>query len=306
MSAPTNTYKHSSVIGVREDLEDMVTNISPIDTQFYTGCKKKKGTQVKHEWLTESVRAAAANAQAEGDDPTATAVTPAVRLSNTMQTQAVTFRISDIVEAVKAAGDVNSEAHQTVLFSKALAKDIELDFLTSTENTSDTYKMKGSLNWCISNVNKSGTATVNADGTVTGGTARALTEDMVKDIMQDIFTAGGDPKKIFCGPFQKRAFSSFVGTSTYRQLVEKSKVGTNVDVYVTDFGELSIVPHRIIPTDVLFIPDMDYWGKAVLIPTGKTRLAKTGRSEILDISVTHTVIAYNEAASGRVVDLQNS
>ena len=91
--------------------------------------------------------------------------------------------------------------------------------------------------------------------------------------MQDIFTAGGDPKRYSAGHF-KGAFSSFVGTSTYRQLVEKSKVGTNVDVYVTDFGELSIVPHRIIPTDVLFIPDMDYWGKSCSYPNGQDKTCK--------------------------------
>ncbi|MFZ5989393.1 MAG: DUF5309 domain-containing protein [Bacillota bacterium] len=309
MSIPTNTYKTYEAVGIREDLSDVITNISPVDTQFYSAIGEVKATNTKHEWQKDSLAAAASNAQLEGDDRPASAVTPTVRESNNTQIQAKTFRISRTMEKVVSAGRKDEIAHQTTKAAQELAKDIEYAFLREVKvdgNATTARKMRGALNWITSNLDKASDATLNADGTITGGTARALTESIVKGVCQNIFVEGGNPNIVFCGAFQKRKFSEFAGSGNYRTIVENKKLEATVDVYVNDFYSLTIKPHRIMPTDVVVILDLNYWKKATLDPVARTELAKTGDSRIFDITIEHTLEARAEKANGRITNLTTS
>ncbi|MEW6095739.1 MAG: DUF5309 domain-containing protein [bacterium] len=309
MAPPTNTFKTYEAVGIREDLSDVITNISPVDTQFYSTIGEVKATNTKHEWQKDSLSAAASNAQLEGDDRTALAVTPTVREYNMCQIQAKTFRISRTMEKVVSAGRDSEIANQTTKAMKELAKDTEYAFLREVrvDGAADTArKMRGALNWIISNLDKASDATLNADGTVTGGTARVLTEALVKGVCQNIFVEGGNPNTVFCGAFQKRKFSEFAGSGNYRTMVENKKLEATVDVYVNDFYSLTIKPHRIMPTDVVIILDLNYWKKATLDPVARTELARTGDSRIFDITVEHTLEARAEKANGRITNLTTS
>ncbi|MEW6095367.1 MAG: DUF5309 domain-containing protein [bacterium] len=309
MAVPTNTFKTYEAIGVREDLSDIITNISPVDTQLYSAIGEVKATNTKHEWQKDSLSAAASNAQLEGDDRTALAVTPTSREYNNCQIQAKTFRISRTMEKVVSAGRDSEISYQTAKAMKELARDIEYAFLREVRvdgAAATARKMKGALNWIISNIDKAADATLNADGTVTGGTARALTESIVKGVCQNIFVEGGNPNTVFCGAFQKRKFSEFAGSGNYRTMVENKKLEATVDVYVNDFYSLTIKPHRIMPTDVVVILDLNYWKKATLDPVARTELARTGDSRIFDITVEHTLEARAEKANGRITNLTTS
>jgi len=309
MAVPTGTFKTYEAIGRREDLSDSIANISPVDTLFYSGIAEVGADQTLHEWQTDALAAAAANASLEGGDATYTSVTPTVRLSNTCQIQEKSFIVSGTQEKVKKAGRTSELAYQTAKFSKELAKDIEYAFLREVAVTGDATtarKMKGALNHTTTNLSKATDATLNADGTVTGGTIRPLDETLVQTTRQNIFTAGGDPNVILCGPFQKQQFSKFANTNNYRRPVEADKLTNTVDVYVDDFGMLQIKPHRNMPTDVVFIPDMNYWKKATLRPTFRTQLAKTGDNIKYQILCEHTLEARAENASGRITNLTTS
>ena len=52
--------------GIREDLADIIYNISPTETPFMSGVGKNKATNTSHQWQTDSLGAVAANAKAEG------------------------------------------------------------------------------------------------------------------------------------------------------------------------------------------------------------------------------------------------
>lgn len=310
MTVPANTFKTYESIGNREDLSDVITNISPVDTLFYSQLSEDGGKSVTKEWQTDSLAAAGANAQLEGDDSDAEAASPTVRLNNTMQIQKKTLRVSGTQESIAksggAAGRPSELGYQTAKKAKELAKDVEYAFLREVQVTGDAgtaRKMKGALNWTTTNLDKAEDATLQANGTVTGGTARPLTETLVQNVRQNIFTAGGDPKVIYCGPFQKRQFSAFVGTSNYRRPVEEKKLVNTVDVYVDDYGMLQIKPHRNMPTDVVFIPDMAYWKKATLRAIKREELAQTGDSTLYHLIGEHTVVAKAENASGRITNL---
>jgi hypothetical protein len=310
MAVPDNTFKTYESIGNREDLSDVISNISPVDTIFYSQLSEDGAKATTKEWQSDSLAAAGDNAHLEGDDTAAEAASPTVRLDNTMQIQKKALRVSGTQETVAkaggSAGRPSELGYQTAKKGKELAKDIEYAFLRGVEVTGaagTARKMKGALNWTTTNLDKAGDATLEADGTVTGGTARDLSEALVQNVRQNIFTAGGDPKVVLCGPFQKRGFSAFAGTSNYRRPIEEKKLTNTVDVYVDDYGMLSIKPHRNMPTDVVFIPDMAYWKKATLRTVKREELAKTGDSTLYHLIGEHTCVAKAENASGRITNL---
>lgn len=122
-AAPTNTFLSTASIGNREDLIDVITRISPTKTPFLSMCGKSKSDATLHEFQTQDLAAAAANAQAEGDDATAGVVTPTVRLSNRTQISTKNVTVSGTQQAVLAAGRGRNEmAYQMSLKAAELKR----------------------------------------------------------------------------------------------------------------------------------------------------------------------------------------
>ncbi len=126
MAQPTNTFDTYDSIGEREDLSDVIYNISPTDTPFLSSAGKTKSTAVLHEWQTDSLAAAVTNnAVIEGDEATLDAVTATTRLSNSCQILDKTVVITGTQEAVDKAGRASEIAYQIAKKAKELKRDIE-------------------------------------------------------------------------------------------------------------------------------------------------------------------------------------
>lgn len=87
MAVPQGTFQSYQAIGNREDLSDVIFDVSPTETPFTTRIAKIKAKAVFHEWQTDALDAAATNAQVEGDDASTNTATPTVRLRNYCQWQ---------------------------------------------------------------------------------------------------------------------------------------------------------------------------------------------------------------------------
>jgi uncharacterized protein DUF5309 len=259
------------------------------------------------EWQTQALAAGTDDYNSEGDTTAAEALTPTVRLYNTCQIQKKVFQISGTEEKVKKGGAMQSEIdRQTALKMKEHAKNIEVMAFSGVRQDTDPRRSRGALNWCTTNLDKAADATLNSDGTITGGTARPLTEDLIKGQLQNTFTQGGSVDTIYGAPFQKQQISGFVNTGNTRRSVEKKVLETAIDVYDSDFGLIAIKPHRNMPTSVIFGADHQYWKKAVLRPTFREALAKQGDSFPFHIITEHCIEACNEAASFRISNLTTS
>ena len=71
MAAPTGTFQTYQAVGDREDLADMIYDISPTETPFMSNASRGKAYNTFHEWQTDSLAAATAdNITIEGDDAT--------------------------------------------------------------------------------------------------------------------------------------------------------------------------------------------------------------------------------------------
>lgn len=311
MSVPTSTLTTSDAVTadtVYEDLSPTVKMISPVDTIVFSklGNTSNDVKNTKHEWLKDSLAAAASNAHVDGDDDTTEAVTLPTRLYNMHQIQKKTLQISGSVGVSDAPQKVHSEEYQTVKKTKELMKDHEYALMNGIRNdggASTARQMRGIPNWITTNISKHGDATVLANGTISGGTARDLTAQMIKDVRQGCFVSGGNPNEAFCGPFQKRQVTRFSEAGNYRTQIEGKKFMTTIDVFVDEFGILKITPHRNMPNDIMLLLDMDYWKKAVYRSQRKYKLAKTGDNDKSTILSEWTVEACSEDSSGRIVNL---
>ena len=314
MALPTNTFTTYSAAGNREDLSDMIFRIDPTDTPFMTGIEKTKATAVNHEWQVQALAAVnTANAQLEGDDATADATTPTVRLGNIAQISRKVPQVSGTQQAVEHAGRDNEMAYQEMLKGLELKRDME-SILVGTNQAKNagnaaTPRVTASvLSWIKSNTAKGATgadpAAADGTGARTDGTQRVFTEANLKTVLQSIWNNGGKPDTIMTGGFNKQVFSTFTGRASPIEDTKGKKITASVDAYESDFGTLTVVANRFSrPRDVLVL-QIDMWAvaylngrKMVSIP-----LAKTGDSEKKEILSEYALEARNEKASGGVFD----
>lgn len=310
MTAPTNTFQTYQAIGNREDLADVIYRIAPTVTPFLNLCAKATATGTLHEWQTQDLASAANNAQIEGDDAAAAAVTPTVRLNNRTQISTKTVIVAGTQQAVKTAGRKDEMAYQLSLKSLELKRDMETaltqNTTTVTGAAATARQLRGLEGWLATNGDLGATGVAPNYGTNTAptdGTQRAFTEAQLKNVLQQIFAQGGDPDTILVGPTQKQTFSTFTGGNTRFDKSEDKSLTAAVDVYVSDFGTLNVVPSRFQRARSAFILQSDKWAVAYLRSFQPVNLAKTGDADKKQIIVEYTLEARQEKSSGVVRDL---
>ena len=313
MAQPTNTFDTYDSIGEREDLSDVIYNISPTDTPFLSSAAKTKSTAVLHEWQTDALAAAStSNAVIEGDEATLDAVTATTRLSNSCQIMDKTVVITGTQEAVDKAGRASELAYQIAKKAKELKRDMEAQITTNNAEVTGSAtaaREMGSLGaWVATNdvMGTSGTSGSVGNTARTDGTQRAFTETLLKSVIKSVWDEGGNPTMIMVGPFNKQKLSGFTGNSTRFDAGADATLYTSVDVYASDFGQLQVVPNRFSRDRDAYVLDMDYWGVAFLRDFSMHELSKTGDSEKRQLLVEATLESRNEAASGLVADLTTS
>jgi hypothetical protein len=315
MALPTNTFTTYSATGNREDLSDMIYRIDPTDTPFMSGIDKAKATAVAHEWQTQALAAAnTSNAQLEGDDATADATTPTVRLGNVCQISRKVPQVSGTQLAVEHAGRDNEMAYQEMLKGLELKRDMEAILVgtnqaKNTGNSSTARVTAAVLSWLKSNTVKgSGSAAdpsaADGTGTRTDGTQIAFTEARLKGVLQSIWNNGGKPDTVMTGGFNKQVFSTFTGRASPIEDTKRKKITASVDAYESDFGTLRVVANRFSRARDVLVLQMDMWAIAYL--NGRKMvslpLAKTGDSERKEVLSEYALEARNEKASGGVFD----
>ena len=308
MAIPTNTFTAFSAIGNREDLSDIIYNIAPTETPVLSLAKRATATSTLHEWQTDTLAAAGANAAIEGDDAVGNAITATVRAQNRTQISQKTVITSGTQNAVKTAGRDKEQAYQKMKAAKELKRDMEF-VLTNNQapvvgNTTTARALRPLESWYATNTSRgAGGANGSTTTAATDGTQRAFTETLLKPVLQAVFNAGGNPDVLLVGGLNKQAFSAFTGNSTSFRDSGEQKLFAAVDVYVSDFGELKVIPSRFSRNRTAHVLDTEYLAVAYLRDFAFSPLAKTGDSEKDQIVVEYTLEMRSEAAHGVVADL---
>lgn len=313
MSQPSNTFSTYDMVGEREDLVDVIYDVSPVETPFLSMAKQTKATNVYHEWQTDSLTAAATNYVIEGDDATTDASTATTRLGNYTQISDKVARVTGTGRKVTTAGRADEMDYQMLKRAKELKRDMELALLDNNArvagNDTTARELAGVPAWIITNVSKNGSTDPTGDGTDarSGGTDIAFTEDMLKTVSKECWEEGGNPDILLVTAFNRQIVSGF-GAGTKFQKVEDKTLHTTFDIYESDFAKLKIVPDRHMETDMALVLDMEYW-KVAFVPGRNMAtwdLAKTGDTDRKQILCEFTLEASNEKSSGICADLTNS
>jgi len=310
------TYQTYTAIGMREDLSNVIYNISPTDTPFMNSVGKTSATAVNHEWQTDSLAAVASNALVEGAAGSDITVSPTTRLGNLTQISGKTVKISGTLDTVNKAGRKSEKAYQLAKVSSEIKRDMEAALLGNTvksNGNSSTARVLGGLQtWLNSNYSGGTDGTAGSLGTTARvtGTDRAFTSTILNTVIQSTYTAGGAPTLLLVTPAQKVVASTFTGIATrFRDVpaAQQAQIVAAADVYVGDFGVLQIVPDRFIPNtdadDVAFLLDPEMAAVAYLRPFQTLELARTGDAETTQLLVEYTLEVKNQAAHGIIADL---
>jgi hypothetical protein len=311
------TYQTYTAIGQREDLSDVIYNISPTETPFMSSVGKTKATAIYHEWQTDSLAAVnTSNAAVEGATASDATMSPTTRIGNRTQISQKTIKISGTLEAVNKAGRKSEKAYQLAKASSEIKRDMEAILLsnqTAANGNSTTARTLGGLQaWLASNTSNGSGGSAGANGTTarTTGTDRSFTATLLNTVMQSAYTNGGSPTMLLVTPAQKVVASTFTGIATrYRDVPanQQAQIINAADVYVSDFGIIQIVPDRFIPNadndDTAFLLDTEMAAIAYLRPFQTVELAQTGDAELTQLLVEYTLEVKNEAAHGIISDL---
>lgn len=317
MTAPTNTITGATPnVGVREDLENDIYRVAPEQTPFISNIGSKKATSTYHEWQTETLASpSATNAQLEGDDYTLSAGNLTTRVGNYMQILAKTGGVSRTQEVVDKAGRASELARQKVLKTIELKTDLEVraigNYASVAESGATTRKTAGILAFITSNDNR---GSGGSDGgfssgivaAATNGTQRTFTEALVKATLATAFGNGAKPTQAYMGPTHKQQFSAFTGIADIRSDVTGNGMATiygAADVYVSDFGALTLIPHPYGLTRDCVLVDPKMASIATLDGLKSKALASSGDNEKFLLTMEKGLVVENQKAHAVCADL---
>jgi hypothetical protein len=315
MTVPTNTFISPDAVGNRESLHNIISILNKDETPFISTIGSGDAEATYEEWQLDALGDADTNnSNLEGDDTTAAAITPTVRVGNRTQILKKPFTISNTQEAVKKAGRDSEISYQTALAGRRAKMDLEAiccqNQASVAQSGATTRKLGGFESWITTNVSR-GTGGSNGGFTsgntvaATDGTQRTSTETLLKTVIRSAWTAGGKPSILLMGASQKQTFSSFTGIATQYQ-EPKGKAATvigAVDRYVSDFGTYNAMASRFLRGREIEVIDPSLWRILWLRKWKKEELAKTGDARKFHIIGEATLESRNEAGNGIVADL---
>lgn len=320
MAPIDTTYQTYQAEGLREDLADIIYDISPTDTPFMSNGGRTTATATLHEWQTDVLDAPdTANAVVEGDDITQFPVkNPTVRVGNYTQISRKLCAVSGTLDVVDKAGRATESAYQMAKRAAELKRDMEamsLENVAGAAGTASTARISAGLPTWVQSGSRdgggapSGHTTGVPAGTATDGTPRPVDEAFLKDAASQVWNAGGTLKMLMAGPVNKQNISLFAGVATktyFQSAVEAAAIIGAADVYVSDFGVLSIVPNRFQRERDVWLLDPEMYSFAFLRPFQTIQLATTGDADKKMMLAEWTLRVNNEAGLSVIADLDST
>lgn len=276
--------------GNREDLSDVLFDVSPTETPFVTAIKKNNATATSHDWLTDELEDAADNAHIEGDDASPVAPASRTRLSNYTQIFKKHAVVTGTQEKVLKGGGIRSEmAYQVARRMKAMKRDVERAMIgvsnPKVAGDDTTPRELGSFITYMTTDSYSGGVGVTAptgNGVDAGtpGTPRAIDEDILKAALEALWNNSGGNENIMaiCGSFVRGLLSTFTASSTRYVTTDDKKLVASIDVYDGDYHTVTITPDRFSDPAALFLIDPEYAAVSDLRPISSKDLAVLGDS----------------------------
>ena len=296
--ATTTQFKTYDANAIREQISDVIYDISPTDTPFLSSVAKKgKVSNTHFEWQTDSlVAASGSNKHIEGAAVGGASMTDTVRLGNYTQISKKVLEVTGTHETVDQAGKKSEMAYQLAKASKEIKRDMETTLLSTQAaaagDATTARATKGVAAFITTNVVSAGTS----------GTHAAVTDADIVDAAEKCWTQGGSPSTIILGATNKKVITGLSGrASETRSVVDDNKSIYNaVEVYVTDFGTFNIQLDRYCDQDLIYVLDNDMWSVDFLRDFQTVDIAKVGDSDKKMLLVEYGLRCNNEAGNAKI------
>jgi len=318
MTIIANTFTSFDAKGIREELANVISNIAPEETPFTSNVGSENVSNTFFEWQLDDLSSVDVTPVIDGDDVASfDATTATVRVGNYTQIRRRSMIIADNLGFQDLAGRNDEVAYQLAKRGKEIKRDLETIYTGNTARSAGSAfagRVTAGLGaWIATNVNKAGDGTnptaVDGSDARNDGTQRDFTEAMLKDVMQKAYTEGGNPSVLMVGPYNKTVVSGFAGIAAQRYQAPTDGPTTIIgaaDVYLSDFGALTVVPNRFSRERDAWCLDTEYASIATLRPIQAVDLAKTGDAEKKMLICETGLKVTNEKAHGLIADLNVS
>jgi len=240
-SIQTMLETYTSTAGAKEDILDLITQISPEDTPFLSRLGVGKAYATHHEWQTDSlVNNATGDAITEGESAMAYNIQDKTRYGNYTQISDRVFMISGTEEAVSHYGLDSQYAYQLEKAMKELKIKLERVLLGGSATavgttTAAARGLAGAFSFAVE---------VGSGQSGAGGVS-GLTESIYNNALQTLYGLGANPKTTFVPGYLKRRISAFASNnSRYIDMGSSKRLSGVVSIYESDFGVQEIVLDR--------------------------------------------------------------
>ena len=308
------TYLTYNQVGIKEDISDIISNITPTTTPFLSSIGKESVSNTLYQWQEDSLAATAENAEVEGFTASDLTLSPTTMRSNYTQIQSKTIKVSATSDAIDAYGRAQETAYQLSKKAAEFKRDIEFN-LVGDRTTLGNNAAAGSATVSRKTANihgndPDGNAVINSavvEDAGTSTTAAALSEQDILNLGDKLYDEGAEASILMIKPSDSTVIAGFtrsaVGSGNARQehFVNGGRTLMNVvDVYISPYGEQRVVMNRFLKDDVAFMYDPSNWKICELRPMTRELLAKDGDADkhmmVTEYGLKHT----NYKASGLI------
>jgi len=281
-----STYTSYNQVGLKENVDDLISNISPFSTPMQAMIKNEKVNARTFSFLEDSLADSQVNAQIEGSDASMMTLTDATERTNNTQIMSKAFQISATADAVATYGRAKETALQLAKKLKEIKKDYEHAMVGVTQasvagSASTARKMTSLLNQISTNVDAG------------AGTADALTEAKLLEAGQTAYDNNSDVDTFMIKPADAQIVAGFSAAAGRNREINQGKTLVNaIDIYVSPYGTYRVVLNRELKTDHALLIDPTMFKTCTLRPFTRTLLAKNGDSDrhhvVGEVSCKHT------------------
>lgn len=294
MPTVANTLKTYDQVGKKEDFEQVIYDITPTQTPFLSSIGSSTAEATLHQWMQDSLASVGSNILVEGADAgAASTVTQVIKSANT-QIFGKVVQVSGTAEAIGLHARTSDLANAIAKAGKELKRDIEHSFVGLGQ--AGTAGSGSAGRQLTSAANQ-----ISATTTNTAGSNRALTEALVLDVLEKTYNEGAEPNQIQVTPSHSVIVAGFAASSgRNRDFGNGSRITNVVDIYVSPFGEVSVLPNRFMQANTALVLDTEYWSRAVLRPMQTIQLSRTGDSDKRQMLTELTLVCKSDIASGKI------
>ena len=289
------TYDQNNL---KENVDDIIFDISPEDTPFVSAIKKGSCSNTTVTWHEDELDAVGANAAVEGADASAASMTGTTARTNYTQIFTKTVLVSGTSRSVDQYGAEDELARQLSKKGKEIKRDLEYALVGAGQSA--TVGSSSVARQTASAQNMIDASTTNDNS----GVGRDFSETILLDVLEKTFTAGGNPNLLLIPTDKAITVAGFAAASgRSRDLGMDKRIVNAVDIYVSPYGEITVGLDRFMDSSTAMALDTEMWELAALRPFAQEELSKTGDADKYQIVGEYALKHGNFKSSGLAADL---